>query len=408
MPLPISIEHLISHNIIESERIEFKRGWNPDSIYRTICAFANDIENIGGGYILIGVEEDNGVVSRPAIGLPRKQVDQIQKQMIGFNNLIKPPYSPKLSLEQLDGKTVIVLWVPGGSNRPYEVPEQITAKEKRYFYYIRQYSTTKKANQQEQQELISLANQVPFDDRANTSTSVDDIAINLVNEFLRTTKSRLHNSSGYTSKVDILGQMHLTSGSTELLFPRNVALMLFSDKPDVYFPCTRVEIVEFPNGTETSDFYERPFIVGPIHKQIHSVLNYFKTNILQEKIVKQPNLPESIRIWNYPFEAIEEAVSNAFYHRDYQVREPIEIRVYPDSIVILNYGGPDRSIKADAFKTGAIKPRRYRNRRLGDFLKELELTEGRATGIPRIRKALSDNSSPEPLFDFDEDYISPN
>jgi ATP-dependent DNA helicase RecG len=145
MPLPISIEHLISHNIIESERIEFKRGWNPDSIYRTICAFANDIENIGGGYILIGVEEDNGVVSRPAIGLPRKQVDQIQKQMIGFINLIKPPYSPKLSLEQLDGKTVIVLWVPGGSNRPYEVPEQITAKEKRYFYYIRQYSTTKKS-----------------------------------------------------------------------------------------------------------------------------------------------------------------------------------------------------------------------------------------------------------------------
>lgn len=71
--------------------------------------------------------------------------------------------------------------------------------------------------------------------------------------------------------------------------------------------------------------------------------------------------------------------------------------------MILNYGGPDRSIKTEAFQLGTIKPRRYRNRRLGDFLKELELTEGRATGIPRIRKALKENGSPEPFFDFDED-----
>lgn len=102
-------------------------------------------------------------------------------------------------------------------------------------------------------------------------------------------------------------------------------------------------------------------------------------------------------------EALEEAIANAIYHRDYQVREPIEIRIYPDSIVILNYGGPDRSIKSDSFKVGTVKPRHYRNRRLGDFLKELDLTEGKATGIPRMKKALKENGSPEPFFDFDED-----
>lgn len=102
-------------------------------------------------------------------------------------------------------------------------------------------------------------------------------------------------------------------------------------------------------------------------------------------------------------EALEEAIANAIYHRDYQVREPVEVRIYPDSICILNYGGPDRSIKSDAFKVGPVKPRRYRNRRLGDFLKELDLTEGKATGIPRIKKALKENGSPEPFFDFDDD-----
>ena len=53
--------------------------------------------------------------------------------------------------------------------------------------------------------------------------------------------------------------------------------------------------------------------------------------------------------------------------------------------------------------TGRAIPKRYRNRRLGDFLKELKLTEGHATGLPAIKKAMQQNSSPEPLFDFDEE-----
>lgn len=197
--------------------------------------------------------------------------------------------------------------------------------------------------------------------------------------------------------------MDLVSGPPEMLFPRNVALMLFSESPEKFFPYTRIEIVEFPNGADDPEFNERPPFTGPVQQQITKVLDFFKTNILQEKIIKQPDKAEAVRIWNYPLEALEEAIANAIYHRDYQVREPVEVRIYPDSICILNYGGPDRSIKSDAFKIGPVKPRRYRNRRLGDFLKELDLTEGKATGIPRIKKALKENGSPEPLFDFDED-----
>ena len=103
------------------------------------------------------------------------------------------------------------------------------------------------------------------------------------------------------------------------------------------------------------------------------------------------------------FQAIEETLVNAFYHRDYQQREPIEIRIYPNSIVFINHGGPDRSIRLESFNAGQVRNRRYRNRRLGGFLKELELTEGRATGIPTILKSLEDNGSPFPKFNTDED-----
>ena len=52
--LPIHIDDLLHARVVEIERIEFKAGWNPDPILRTLCAFANDFENLGGGYLVIG------------------------------------------------------------------------------------------------------------------------------------------------------------------------------------------------------------------------------------------------------------------------------------------------------------------------------------------------------------------
>ena len=52
--LPINLKDLLRQRTVEGERIEYKAGWNPDAIIRTLCAFANDFENLGGGYIIIG------------------------------------------------------------------------------------------------------------------------------------------------------------------------------------------------------------------------------------------------------------------------------------------------------------------------------------------------------------------
>ena len=95
---------------------------------------------------------------------------------------------------------------------------------------------------------------------------------------------------------------------------------------------------------------------------------------------------------------------NALYHRDYQEREPVEITIEPTHIDILSYSGPDRSITSEAIKVAQrLKARRYRNRRLGDFLKELDLTEGRATGIPTIQKSLRENGSDKAVIQTDDD-----
>ena len=94
MELEISVEDLLNKRKIESDRIEFKAGWNPDDIYHSVCAFANDYNNDGGGYIVVGVEEKNGIAVRPVKGILEYLLDEIQKEMLSYNNMIAPPYFP--------------------------------------------------------------------------------------------------------------------------------------------------------------------------------------------------------------------------------------------------------------------------------------------------------------------------
>src|SRR5689334_3972286 len=94
MALPINISDLISGLTVEWERIEFKEGWNPESIIHSIGAFANDINNWGGGYIIIGIEEDNGRPVLPPKGLAVDQIDAIQKKLIELCRMMTPDYYP--------------------------------------------------------------------------------------------------------------------------------------------------------------------------------------------------------------------------------------------------------------------------------------------------------------------------
>lgn len=76
MALAINIDDLLNKQRIESNRIEFKKGWNPVSIYHSVCAFANDFDDLGGGYIVVGVDTDDktGVAIRLLKEYPLKKL----------------------------------------------------------------------------------------------------------------------------------------------------------------------------------------------------------------------------------------------------------------------------------------------------------------------------------------------
>ena len=178
MALPINITDLLNKQKIESNRIEFKKGWNPESIYHSICAFANDFDDIGGGYIFVGVDADKetGMAIRPVEGVPIEKIDGILQEMVGYNNKFAPYYLPRTSVEDVDGKQVLVIWCPAGINRPYSIPENVIAKRSKEYFYIRSGTSSIIAKGDVLDELRELAVRVPFDERGNPDIKLEDIS----------------------------------------------------------------------------------------------------------------------------------------------------------------------------------------------------------------------------------------
>ena len=91
------------------------------------------------------------------------------------------------------------------------------------------------------------------------------------------------------------------------------------------------------------------------------------------------------------------------YYNESKIQDYRCIRIYVDSIQILNYPGLARWSNLERFAAGEVRGRKYRNRRIGELFKEIDLSEKKGTGIPKILREFKKNGSPEPEFDMDED-----
>ena len=402
MALPINIEELLHGNTVEWDRIELKKGWNPEDVIHSLCAYANDINNWDGGYIIIGVEEEDGKAKLPPIGLQINELDAIQKRLIELANKLSPVHIPVFQPYLMNEKHILVVFAPAGDNRPYKAPISLSEKRTERAMYIKRGSKTVKVKDgsDDERRLFELTARIPFDDRINQTAKLDDLNLHLIQGYLKEVNSSLYNESTNIPFSELCRHLMIAKGSEELLRPTNAGLLLFNERPDQFFSGTRIELITHKNEVG-KDYSERIF-TGTIIQQIRDALQYFKSNVVEEFVVKSAKQAESIRFFNYPFQAIEEAVVNAVYHKSYDRENPVEIQIHKDIIEILSFPGPMPPINQAMLKQQRIVARDYRNRKIGGFLKELKLTEGRGTGFPIIYKSLEENGSPPPIFETDE------
>ena len=183
----INIKDLLIRQRVEPQRIEFKRAWHNKresgeggtywQVLHTICAFANDFYNDNGGYIIIGVEDqqdpedsgdnnDDGQNFHLPCGVPAKDLDRIQREISGacksgyINPKLQPAMSPKVVEHNGERRHLLVIWVRVSDNRPHTCAE---GEKAGHFCYIRRLNETRKA--EPSQELDLRSRNSPFDDR---------------------------------------------------------------------------------------------------------------------------------------------------------------------------------------------------------------------------------------------------
>lgn len=400
MALPINIEDLVNGQIVEWERLECKEGWNPEVVVRSMCAFANDLHNWGGGYIIIGVAEHDNKPALPPVGLQQNQFDGIQKDILKLGYKLQPNYFPIAQPYLLQGKHIMVLWCPAGDNRIYTAPATL-GKGAAWDPYVRVGSSSIVAKGETLKRLQELTARIPFDDRINNRSTLHDVDLGLIQAHLQEVRSDLYEESNTMPFEDICRTMLIAKGANEDLRPVNVGLLFFCKAPERFFDRAWIELVWHRDSSSTN--YREHYFKGPLQKQLRDTLSFLQTNIISEQVVKSPDKAEADRFYNFPYAAVEESLANAVFHKSYELGSPIEVQVWPDKIEILSHPGPVPPVNANVVKTyRRIVAREYRNRRIGDFLKELHLTEGRGTGFPTIYKAMADNGSPAPVFDTDD------
>ena len=271
--IPIKIETLLEGRKVEQNRIEYKEGFNPADIVHTICAYANDIAGVDGGYLVIGVKAENGIPVLPPVGLPNELLDDVQLKIFQYCNKIEPRYIPKIDVVEYKGVNLVYLKCAAGDAGPYQAPVDVYSRKvsgkdqnRTMKYWIRPASLTTEAKQGELAELFEKFASAPFVD------------------FIRESNSSLIEELNVRSLEDLLVSEEVAEKNEEGIAIKNIGLLMFGERPDKLIAGTKIELVRFHDKeAEASDFTEKTFY-GPIWKQVKDVLDYIKTNVLEEKV----------------------------------------------------------------------------------------------------------------------------
>ena len=243
---------------------------------------------------------------------------------------------------------------------------------------------------------------IPFDEKININGGIEELSGDLIKEYFRTSESELYWEVSKFSLEALGKKLGIVENSKAGLKVKNVGLLMFSNFPQKFFPMCQIEVIDFTKKSFEADFTEKIF-TGSIYTQLIGALVYISNSVIKEKFVKVNDKSEEVRMFSYPYDAIKEALVNSIYHRDYLGNDPIEVRIYKDEIVIINYPGADKSIRLEDINEGRVFARRYRNRKIGEFLKAMKLAQGKATGLSKIIDVMKKNYSPRPVFEMDDE-----
>lgn len=367
-------------NLSESETVEFKISLaEMNQILETVSAFSNS----KGGEIFIGVT-DEGIINGIDIG--KGTLENLANE-IKLNT--DPRVFPNITIEEVEVQKIIKVSVPEYPIKPVFTKEKV---------FLRVGKTNQKASTEKIRELITRNSPFHWDSSVLHDRTLSDIKNEDVKSFILL--SNEERNSALETPGDIKSQLNRLNLLRENKLT-NAAILLFGKSPQIIYPRSIVKCAKF-SGNEPIDFVDMQDIKGTLIGQVPDVLNFIRRHInVSVNISGNAQREEK---WEYPKEAIREAVINAICHRNYEDTGNVQIRIFDNRLEIWNPGTLPEGITIDSLKGDHRS--RPRNELIARCFYLIKYIEQWGTGTNRMINSCKNAGLREPSFEIkDNDFI---
>lgn len=337
-------------------------------ITEEVCAFAN----AAGGVLLIGVNDANEI---KGVSIDNAKRSAIQNSL----NEITPHLACSLSMIEVDGKSVGVIEVPSGPNKPYVLSGAI---------YVRIGPNTQKLTTAEQmRDFFQQSDRIYFDEAPCKEFDEDTM---VDKDFLPVFKAESQISAGIPNEQLFNSLKLYTNGRVF----KNGAVLFFGKQPEAILDKAIIRCIAFEGKDKRFIIDDKPF-GGNLYQQYQQAMQWLKGKLnVRYDIEGQGGGPRK-EIWEIPETAFKETIINALSHRDYYDKGAvIHIEVFDDRVEISNPGGLVSAIPEAEFG----KRSHSRNPLIFGLFSRMHLVEQVGSGIGRIQDLMKSTGLPEPIF----------
>jgi ATP-dependent DNA helicase RecG len=379
--------------------IEAKGGSDSShSVMETVCAFANE-PGLGGGYILMGVAQDNSVLFPQykirGVTDPDKFQRDFATQCAGMFNV---PIRPEVAVEKINGKNVIKIWInelparqkpayfrtqglPGGALRRIGSTDQHCTDDDMHVFY--QDSTS-------------------YDQTPVKGITIADVDENAIKRY-RVLREKVNPSAEELTYDDAELLQALGCINREKPNELNVAgLLLFgkSVTQRATFPLLRVDYIRVPGNQWVPDPDDRFTTIdmrGPLLLLLYRLIDAINSDLPKGFLLPDDNIQAESS--GLPLKALREAIVNALMHRSYREHRPTQVIRYNNRIDIIN---PGFSLKSEE-KLGQPGSE-TRNPFIAAVFHDTNLAETKGSGIRAMRRLMQAAHLVPPTFESSREH----
>ena len=357
----------------ESQSIEWKRTWRDDYL-KWICGFAN----AEGGVLEIGRADDGSITG---IVNARDLLETLPNKIREYLGIMVD-----VNLCYEEGKEYLEIRVDS-------YPNPISYKGE---YFVRTGSTNQRLTGAALDRFMLKSYGRTWDSVPHPTVSFEDIERSLLDEFRKLAQSagRLTEDDLQENDERLMQKLRLVDGEQLT----RAGALLFHSSPDSFIAGTSIKIGYFQSDTQLL-FQDE--IDGGLISQVSHAIEMLNTKYLRAWISYRG--VQRIETRPVPMPALREAVLNAVVHKDYASRIPIQIRVYPDKLMIWNPGRLPEGWGVDTFlgKHASIP---Y-NPDIATVFFRAGLIESWGRGIERIMESCRNAGTPQPQPAFEANGV---